>query len=106
MDDLGDVPDDGTALYAAGCEHGREGVPVAHVEAGLAHRGPYAMRHTSRQLGNRGGPPHVQDRPTMRTCLEPAVEDVRSPLPGSADRARVAPDAFLAADQVKERKAE
>jgi integrase len=65
--------------------------------AGLEHRGPYAMRHTFASWAIAAGLPTFEIAATMGTSLEQLSKTYAHLLPDSADRARVALDAFLAA---------
>lgn len=64
--------------------------------AGLEHRGPYAMRHTFASWAIAAGLPTFEIAATMGTSLEQLSKTYAHLLPDSADRARVALDAFLA----------
>jgi integrase len=64
--------------------------------AGLPHRGPYAMRHTFASWAIAAGLPTFEIAATMGTSLEQLSKTYAHLLPDSADRARVALDAFLA----------
>jgi integrase len=64
--------------------------------AGLAHRGPYAMRHTFASWAIAAGLPTFEIATTMGTSLEQLSKTYAHLLPDSAERARVALDAFLA----------
>jgi integrase len=64
--------------------------------AGLEHRGPYAMRHTFASWTIAAGLPTFEIAATMGTSLEQLSKTYAHLLPDSADRARVALDAFLA----------
>lgn len=64
--------------------------------AGLAHRGPYAMRHTYASWAIAAGLPTFEIAATMGTSLEQLSKTYAHLLPDSADRARAALDAFLA----------
>ena len=63
--------------------------------AGLEHRGPYAMRHTFASWAIAAGLPTFEIATTMGTSLEQLSKTYAHFLPGSADRARTALDAFL-----------
>jgi integrase len=63
--------------------------------AGLPHRGPYAMRHTFASWAIAAGLPTFEIAATMGTSLEQLSKTYAHLLPDSADRARVALDAFL-----------
>jgi integrase len=64
--------------------------------AGLQHRSPYAMRHTFASWAIAAGLPTFEIAATMGTSLEQLSKTYAHLLPDSADRARVALDAFLA----------
>ena len=66
--------------------------------AGLAHRGPYVMRHTFASWAIAAGLPTFEIAATMGTSLEQLSKTYAHLLPDSADRARVALDAFLATE--------
>ena len=63
--------------------------------AGLPHRGPYAMRHTFASWAIAAGLPTFEIAATMGTSLEQLSKTYAHLLPDSADRARVALDAYL-----------
>jgi integrase len=64
--------------------------------AGLQHRSPYAMRHTFASWTIAAGLPTFEIAATMGTSLEQLSKAYAHLLPDSADRARLALDAFLA----------
>ena len=63
--------------------------------AGLAHRGPYAMRHTFASWTIAAGLPTFEIAAPMGTSLEQLSKTYAHLLPDSADRARVALDAYI-----------
>jgi integrase len=63
--------------------------------AGLPHRGPYAMRHTFASWAIAAGLPTFEIAATMGTSLEQLSKTYAHLLPDSADRARVALDAYI-----------
>jgi integrase len=63
--------------------------------AGLPHRGPYAMRHTYASWAIAAGLPTFEIAATMGTSLEQLSKTYAHLLPDSADRARVALDAYI-----------
>jgi integrase len=63
--------------------------------AGLAHRGPYAMRHTFASWAIASGLPAYEIAATMGTSLEQLGATYAHLLPDSADRARATLDAYL-----------
>jgi integrase len=63
--------------------------------AGLAHRSPYAMRHTYASWAIAAGLPAFEIARTMGTSLEQISETYGHLLPDSADRARATLDAYL-----------
>jgi integrase len=62
---------------------------------GLQHRGPYAMRHTFASWAIAAGLPTFEIGATMGTSLEQLSKSYAHLLPDSADRARVALDAYI-----------
>lgn len=62
---------------------------------GLAHRGPYAMRHTYASWAIAAGIPTFEIAATMGTSLEQLSATYAHLLPDSADRARATLDAYL-----------
>jgi integrase len=64
--------------------------------AGLEHRGPYAIRHTFASCAIAAALPTFEIAATMGTSLEQLSKTYAHLLPDSADRARVALDAFPA----------
>lgn len=65
--------------------------------AGLAHRTPYAMRHTFASWAIAAGLPTYEIATTMGTSLEQLSETYAHLLSDSAERARVVLDSFVAA---------
>ena len=63
--------------------------------AGLPHRDPYAMRHTFASWAIAAGLPTFEIAATMGTSLEQLSKTYAHLLPDSADRARVALDAYI-----------
>lgn len=74
--------------------------------AGLPHRGPYAMRHTYASWAIAAGIPTFEIATTMGTSLEQLSKTYAHWLPNSADRARVALDAYLSTAVVEEAEGE
>jgi integrase len=70
--------------------------------AGLAHRGPYAMRHTFASWAIAAGLPTFEIATTMGTSLEQLSKTYAHLLPDSAERARIALNAFVASRTVAE----
>lgn len=63
--------------------------------AGLEHRGPYAMRHTFASWTIAAGLPTFEIATTTGPSLEQLSKTYAHLLPDSADRARVALDAYI-----------
>jgi integrase len=63
--------------------------------AGLDHRGPYAMRHTFASWAIAAHLPTFEIAATMGTSLEQLSKTYAHMLPDSAERARVALDAYI-----------
>ena len=63
--------------------------------AGLAHRGPYSMRHTYCAWMIAASVPTFEIAATMGTSLEQLSKTYAHLLPDSADRARMALDAYI-----------
>lgn len=75
---------------------GRHWTPALRA-AGFEHRGPYAMRHTFAAWAIAAGLPTFEIATTMGTSLEQLSKTYAHLLPDSADRARLALDAYFAA---------
>jgi integrase len=76
---------------------GRHWTPALRA-AGLPHRGPYAMRHTFASWAIAAGLPTFEIAATMGTSLEQLSKTYAPLLPDSAERARVALDAYFATE--------
>jgi integrase len=80
-------------LHAWRCRHW---TPALR-SAGLAHRSPYAMRHTFASWAIAAGLPTFEIATTMGTSLEQLSDTYAHLLPDAAERARLALDSFVAA---------
>jgi integrase len=81
---------------------GRQWTP-ALAAAGIAHRSPYAMRHTFASWSIAAGLPAFEIARTMGTSLEQLDRTYGHLMPDSAERARLAMDAFITGfDEAKE----